>query len=211
MLSGEGNFPANLQTMNGAPLSPCRAAAQFNYRPGVNAGTALRSEIGRYWPGTTQAGVLKGITRAMKTHSSILVAVSCVIFMFGRCASFAGEEQERGTPEAPPNAKAVAGSYYRGDGTGYNIYLTLKTDGKYTAEWHGCLGKYGEASGQWTLKDKQITFKPSKEKDMMKGHLKALDILKFKGKWIFVPTDDRDFYDKWGVSRCSCFQKHDKK
>jgi len=30
MLSGEGNFPANLQTMNGAPLSPCRAAAQFN-------------------------------------------------------------------------------------------------------------------------------------------------------------------------------------
>jgi len=37
MLSGEGNFPANLQTMNGAPLSPCRAAAQFNMAGAVDA------------------------------------------------------------------------------------------------------------------------------------------------------------------------------
>jgi|ERR1043166_2518820 hypothetical protein len=147
----------------------------------------------------------------MKIHRFVLVAVSLTVLMLGACISFAGEEKEKGTPEAPPNAEAVAGDYYRGDGTSYNIYLTLKANGKYTAEWHGCLGKYGEASGQWTLKDKQIVFKPSKERDMMTGHLKALDVLKFKGAWIFVPTDDRDFYDKWGVSRYSCFQKQEKK
>lgn len=146
----------------------------------------------------------------MKMYRFVLAVVSYVILVFGVCASFAGEDKEKGTPEAPPNARAVAGNYYRGDGTGYNIYLTLKADGKYTAEWRGCLGKYGEASGQWTLKDKQITFKPSEEKDMMKGHLRSLDVLKFKGEWIFVPTEDRDFYDKWGVSRYSCFQKQDK-
>jgi len=45
----------------------------------------------------------------------------------------------------------------------------------------------------------------------MKGHLKTLDILKFKGAWVFVPADDRDFYGKWGVTRYSCFQKQEKK
>src|SRR5438105_6036231 len=51
----EGNFPANLQTMNGALLSPCRAAAQFNERPPVDAGTAPQFAIGHHWPGTTEA------------------------------------------------------------------------------------------------------------------------------------------------------------
>ena len=145
----------------------------------------------------------------MTTHRFLLIG--CVILMFGVHASFAAEDKEKGAPESPPNAKAVAGDYYRGDGTGYNIYLVLKEDGKYTAEWHGCLGTYGEAAGQWTVKDKRIAFKPSEEKDMMKGHLKNLDVLKFKGKWIFVPADDREFYDKWGVTRFSCFQKQEKK
>jgi len=84
----------------------------------------------------------------MKMHRHLLAAVSLVALLFGVCVSIAGEEKEKGTPEAPSSAKAVAGDYYRGDGTGYNIYLTLKENGKYTAEWHGCLGKYGEASGQ---------------------------------------------------------------
>lgn len=129
----------------------------------------------------------------------------------GGSALFAGEEIEKGTPAAPPDTKAVAGNYYQGDGLGYNIYLTLKEDGTYSAEWWGCMGKYGEAAGKWMLKDKEIAFKPTKEKDMMKGHLKSLDVLKFKGQWIFISSDDRDFYDKWGVSRYSCFQRKDKK
>ena len=45
----------------------------------------------------------------------------------------------------------------------------------------------------------------------MEGHLKTLDVLKYKDSWIFVPSDDRDFYDKNGVSRSSCFQKTEQK
>jgi hypothetical protein len=131
--------------------------------------------------------------------------------VLGLVAASGAEQKEKGTPEAPPNAKAVAGNYYRGDGTGYNIYLTLLKNGTYTAQWRGCLGEYGTASGTWAVTEKRIVLKPVKEKDMMKGHLKVLDVLRYKGQWIFVPSDDRDFYDKYGVSRYSCFQKQEKK
>jgi len=66
-----------------------------------------------------------GTTLAMKTRGSVLVAMSSVIPMFGVCDSIVGDGKEKGTPESPPDAKAVAGSYYRGDGAGYNVYLTL--------------------------------------------------------------------------------------
>jgi len=147
----------------------------------------------------------------MKIPRALAVPLGILFLLVGAVLALCAEEPQKGTPEVPPNPKAVAGNYYRGDGTGYNIYLTLKENGKYTAEWHGCLGKYGEASGQWTLAGKSITFKASKEKDMMKGHLKSLDVLKFRGQWIFVPSDDRQFYDKYGVSRYSCYQKTEKK
>ena len=114
-------------------------------------------------------------------------------------------------PEAPPNAKAVAGNYYRGDGRGYNIYLNLLEKGSYTAQWRGCLGEYGTASGTWAVADKRIVLTPVKEKDNMKGHLKSLDVLRYKGQWILVPSDDRGFYNKYGVSRYSCFQKEEKR
>jgi hypothetical protein len=52
---------------------------------------------------------------------------------------------------------------------------------------------------------------PKKEAGMMQGHLRTLDVLKYKGSWIFVRADDKDFYDKHGVSRYSCFQKRDQK
>jgi hypothetical protein len=51
-------------------------------------------------------------------------------------------EHEWGTPEIPSNSVAVAGSYYCGDGLGYNISLALETNGNYSAEWDGCLDKY---------------------------------------------------------------------
>lgn len=147
----------------------------------------------------------------MKTRHLFAAGLLTASLLFGLITASGAEEKEKGTPEAPPNAKAVAGDYYRGDGTGYNIYLTLVANGTYTAKWRGCLGEYGTASGSWTVADKRIVFKPVKEKDMMKGHLKSLDVLRYKGQWIFVPSEDRDFYDKHGVSRYSCFQKQEKK
>ena len=145
----------------------------------------------------------------MKTWFAPILAFSCLMF---HASGFAGpSENEKGTPEAPNNAKSVVGDYYRGDGTGYNIYLTLKENGDYSAKWRGCLGEYGTASGKWSLNDKTIALSPTKEERMMQGHLKNLHVLKFHGNWILVPYNDRDFYDKHGVSRYSCFQKSDEK
>lgn len=147
----------------------------------------------------------------MKTRHSTALGVIAAFLLPGLVAAGGAEEKEKGTAEAPSNSKAVAGSYYRGDGTGYNIYLTLVEDGTYTAKWLGCLGEYGTASGRWALADKLIKFQPGKQTGNMKGHLKSLDVLRYKGQWIFVPSDDRDFYDKHGVSPYSCFQKQEKK
>lgn len=145
-----------------------------------------------------------------QTALNMMKTLSAFVLFIAVGHALAGEV-EKGVPEAPPNAKAVAGSYYCGDGTGYNVTLTLKGDGSYSGEWHGCLGKYGDAAGSWKLSDKRIILTPKKETDMMQGHLKTLDVLKYKGGWIFVRSDDRDFYDKYGVSRYSCFQKRDQK
>lgn len=118
---------------------------------------------------------------------------------------------EKGVPGIPPDAKSIAGNYYYGDGTGYNVYLTLKENGSYSSVWRGCFGKYGEALGKWAISNEQIVLTPKKEKGMMQNHLRKLDALKFKTAWIFVKSDDREFYDKYGVSRYSCFQKADEK
>ena len=63
-------------------------------------------------------------------------------------------------------------------------------------------------SGTWELKELQIVFTPSTEEEMMRRHLRVLDVLKFKENWILLPLDqdDRKFYEQWGVSTYSCFQ-----
>jgi len=115
---------------------------------------------------------------------------------------------QKGVAEHPADPKALAGHYYCGDGTGYNVDLTLGPDGAYTAEWQGCLGTYGQAAGTWKLVDGLVAFTPSKETDMMRSHLRGLEVLKFQGHWILLSTNKsrREFYDKWGVSAYSCFQ-----
>lgn len=142
----------------------------------------------------------------MKTRS-ILAGIG-LIFAVGQAL---GGEIEKGVPEAPPNAKAVAGTYYSGDGLGYNVTLTLNVDGTYSSDWQGCLGKYGDSSGAWKLSDKRIVLTPANETGTMRGHLRTLDVLKYKEEWIFVRADRREFYNKHGVSFNSCFRKKDEK
>jgi len=148
----------------------------------------------------------------MKTHYRIAAEVACIVIFVTAFRGLAAEEKGKGTPAAPPDAKAVAGSYYRGDGLGYNITLTLDQDGEYTADWRGCLGNYGVASGKWSLSGKRIILAPSYEEGLMKGHLKSLDVLKYEGDWILLPTDKREraFYEERGVTRYSCFQKRER-
>ncbi len=97
--------------------------------------------------------------------------------------------------------QAHSGNFYRGDGTGYNVNLNLKPDGTYTGQWRGCLGVYGTAFGKWSIKGQQIVLKPAKETDMMKGHLRSLDIIREQKKIFLLPTADRSLarkLSKWG-------------
>src|SRR6185295_5758511 len=80
-------------------------------------------------------------------------------------------------PIPPANGIEMAGSYYRGDHTGYNIYLDLLAGGEYTAKWRGCLGVYGTARGRWTMVKNRMVFSPSSETGMMKRHLRQLHVV----------------------------------
>jgi hypothetical protein len=102
---------------------------------------------------------------------------------------------------------SLAGSYYRGDGTGYNVNINLAANGTYKAVWHGCLGVYGTASGNWSVDGARIVLSPSSETDMLKGHLRELHIVKHNGQIVFVPDLHDDYYQKHGPDRYSAFHK----
>ena len=106
-----------------------------------------------------------------------------------------------------PTAKQLAGSYYCGDGLGYNVTINFDDAGTYTASWHGCLGEYGTAKGTWAVAGKLITLKPIAETGMMKGHLRQLNIVRKKGGFVFVPDLKDDYYRKYGADDYSAFHK----
>jgi hypothetical protein len=177
----------------------------------------LRSEPGHRLQSLGGMGASRDIHRqlTMKTQTAIMkfiAAVSkAVAVIMVPCVVSGAEEQETGKPETPPNVAALAGSYFRGRGLGYNLHLTLEANSKYKAKWHSCLYKSGEASGDWSLSDKRITLTPPMEGEMLQSRVESLEVLAFKGQWILLPTDQRDrqFYEKDGVTRFSCFQRPD--
>jgi hypothetical protein len=129
----------------------------------------------------------------VKSLASILV----VIFLLVGCSKQA-------------SVSSLAGNYYRGDGTGYNIYLNLELAGTYKAEWHGCLGIYGKAEGSWSVNGKRITLRPTSETDMLKGHLRELHIVEYKSQFIFVPDLQDTNYQKYGPDTLTAFFRQKK-
>ena len=111
----------------------------------------------------------------------------------------------------PRSAVGLAGNYYRGDGTGYNIYLDLLSCGRYDAQWHGCLGVYGTARGTWTMVNDRVVLSPVKETDMMKGHLRELHVVKLESQTVLVPDLHDDYYQKYGPDAYAAFYRQDKK
>ena len=104
-------------------------------------------------------------------------------------------------------AKRLVGKWYRGDGLGYNVTLTLNRDSSYDAVWTGCLGTYGTAHGNWRLDQSKLTLTPTEEKDMMRKHLRTLDVLPDKRGFVLVPPKGRKNFNKWGTeSSYWCFK-----
>ncbi len=112
-----------------------------------------------------------------------------------------------------PPGEGLTGKWYRGDGLGMNISLVLSTGGSYEAVWSGCLGEYGSARGSWVVEaDKtgvrHVRFSALEEKGTMAGELTDVEISENRGEPILVPLGkDRKFFDKYGPSQDSCFQK----
>ena len=101
---------------------------------------------------------------------------------------------------------ALAGSYYRGDGTGFNLNLALQSDGTFTCNWTGCLGAYGASSGKWAVEGDQIITETVTEEGMMEGKpIGNLTIVNDETQLVLVQNSNRDFYDEHGASRFSCF------
>ena len=157
------------------------------------------------------------ITRTTTVLFTSVIVAAIAIFQFA-VASAAEKLTDtklpaKGTLETPSNARAIEGAYYRGNGLSYNLALTLKAGGQYTAKWDSCLYKSGEASGTWKLSDKRIRFEPAIEGEMLRGRMEALDVLKFEGEWILVPVADGEqrfhdtLYETEGVTALSSFQR----
>jgi len=51
------------------------------------------------------------------------------------------------------SATGLVGDYYRGDGRGMNVSLSIKTDGTYFIALDGCLGRYAQAEGVTRVAD----------------------------------------------------------
>jgi hypothetical protein len=77
---------------------------------------------------------------------------------------------------APQSRDPLSGAWYMGDGLGVNITIHFRPDSTYSAEWFGCLGRYGRAAGSWTLSDSVVELAPTLEEDMLKGFLRRLEL-----------------------------------
>ena len=77
---------------------------------------------------------------------------------------------------APQSRDPLSGAWYTGDGLGVNITIHFRPDGSYSADWFGCMGRYGRAAGSWTLTASVVELTPTLEEDMLKGFLRRLEV-----------------------------------
>jgi hypothetical protein len=127
------------------------------------------------------------------------------------CNAWADEQPTAVGSNPAPEPQEVVGHYFRGNGLPYNLHLKLEQGGRFTAQWHSCLYKPGQSLGTWIVSGNRITLDPPVEGEMLRWPLSNLNVLRSKGQWILIPTDqrDRESYEKHGETRFSCFHRID--
>ena len=151
-------------------------------------------------------------SRKLGRRTGLIVAVSLLVV--GSLGAGVGIVlQASGPPHVPvPPAIAAqfAGTYYQGDGLGYQIHLTLAADGSFTGTWDGCMGRYGDSDGNWSVSGKTLALSPHREKNMMKNYARTFDIVKTDKGYVFVGEKDRRHFKEYGDSTtCWCFHRVD--
>jgi hypothetical protein len=113
-------------------------------------------------------------------------------------------------PVPPPIAAQFAGTYYQGDGLGVQIHLTLAADGSFTGTWDGCMGRYGDSDGNWSVSGKSLSLSPHRETEMMKNYARTFDIVKTDKGFVFVAEKDRRHFKEYGDATADwCFHRVD--
>jgi hypothetical protein len=98
--------------------------------------------------------------------------------------------------------------YYRGDGKGINLHLTLIENGSFECRWTGCLGEYGKCSGRWSDDGHHIKIRTKSAEGVFNHRpLTDLEVGQANGKTILIETNDKSFFAQYGASRYSCFHR----
>ena len=146
--------------------------------------------------------------RAIVTSISFAVIL---ISLYVDCTHLAQPDAQELPPADQPESSAAArvvGEYYKGDGLGVNLYLSLNEDRTFRCLWRGCLGVYGECHGSWSLVDNRIVTQPSHQDGMFERRpVGDLEVVKQDGKLRLVQSSERDFFDNWGATRYACFHR----
>lgn len=120
------------------------------------------------------------------------------------------QQADSGQPTDRILVSGIAGSYYRGDGLGLNLHLTLAENGTFRCNWTGCLGDYGNTTGTWSQAKNRIVIETAKVDGMFEhSPLGDLELIQRDGETLLVQTNSKDFFEKWGPSRFSCFSRTD--
>ena len=147
------------------------------------------------------------ITRRFRLCATIGEAACCLVVLMA-CRSYDGIRDVE-VPQTVPK-HAVLGSFYEGDGLGFNLCLTIGSNGAYSCEWWGCMGLYGASTGRWSIASNRLSLTPSMESGMLKDHpLRALDVLLISNNIAFVDAVNNELFPKQGPSRYSCFSRED--
>ena len=78
-----------------------------------------------------------------------------------------------------------------GDGLGFNLKIEF-VGTTYRATWHGCLGEYGRAEGDFIKAASQIRFNPKTETGMMINRFRSMRIVQNEGQEYLIDEDEKN-------------------
>jgi hypothetical protein len=105
-------------------------------------------------------------------------------------------------------AAQLGGTYYVGDGLGYNLRLDLKDAGQFECVWVGCLGVYGKASGSWSVREDGLRLVLQTAEGLLKEQpLGRLLVVSFQKHHLLLQESNLDLFRKYGPHTVSYFHQ----
>ena len=102
----------------------------------------------------------------------------------------------------------LKGEYYHGDGLGYNLHLKLMDRRAFECTWTGCLGKYGESSGNWTADESGLNLTTDTADGLVRDRpVGRLRVISFQGHYLLVQEKDSGWFDEHGPDTFACFHR----